>query len=274
MKSAFYLCVCLSAGALFADEVKLRDGTVIEGTILAENPDSIEIEIGSNESGTIHRILRIHASEISSWSSDKPRAGGEEGSGGMIPDSGAVHVDRMLREAEARMRDRRLEEGIAGFAQAAEAAVSNLDQLDPGQKAEALKLRAHALRLQLAAMEGKVAMLERQTEGVQDELDERTRALERAEARLQSDMADFNSDQQSRGVDIRTRRTQNELAERKEELKRRRAELNREQASVGYRIRELEAEKIRTETQMVLVEERVDRVEDDAKAAERSARGR
>ncbi|MEX2606315.1 MAG: hypothetical protein WD708_03135 [Kiritimatiellia bacterium] len=274
MKSILYVCACLLAGAGFADKVELRDGTVIEGSILAENPDSIEIEIGSNEQGTIQRILRIHASEISSWSSDSPRTAEDDGDGGMTPVSGAEHVERMLREAEDLMRARRLDEGIAAFGQAADAAIGNVDTLGPVEKAEALKLRAHALRLQLAAMDGKVAVLKTRTEGVQDELDNRSRQLKRDEERYAQDRSDFNRERQSGGVDIRSRQAQKELDSRLEDLERRRLLLTREQDTIGTRIRELEAERVRTLTQMELVKERVDRAEDDAKAAVRNARRR
>ncbi|MDA3874391.1 MAG: hypothetical protein PF795_10595 [Kiritimatiellae bacterium] len=267
-------CILLSVETGFADKVELRDGTVIEGSILAENPDSIEIEVGSNEQGTIHRILRIHASEISSWSSDSPRTAGADDSEGMIPVSGVEHVERMLRDAEALMQARRLDEGIAAFGQAADASVGNLDALEPDEKAKALKMRAHALRLQLAAMEGKVAVLENQTEGVQDELKKRAEALKREDARLASDFANFNQGSQSGGVDLRSRQAHNELVSRQEALERRRHLLTREQDSIGTRVREIEAERVRTLTQMDLVEERVDRAEDDARTAERRIRRR
>lgn len=276
MKFTLLCCICtlLAVGSGFADKVELRDGTVIEGLILAENPDSIDIEIGSNERGTIRRILRIHASEISSWSSDSPRTPGEDGVAGMTPSSGAEHVERMLREAEALMQAHRLDEGIAAFGQAADASVGNLEALAPAEKVQALKLRAHALRLQLAAMEGKVAILGSRTKSAQDDLNERRREFDQDVVQLDRDKADFNRNRPSGSVDIRTRQAHNELVSREEELKRRREMLTREQDSVGIRARELEAERVRTLTQMDLVKERVDRAEDEARSAERSLRRR
>ncbi len=274
IKRVFYMRACLSAGLLLADKVELRDGTVIEGTILVENPESIDIEIGSNENKTIQRILRIHASEISSWSSNTPRTVGLEGDGGLTLVSGSEQVERMLREADAMVQDRRLDEGIAAFGQAADASIGNLDSLGPLEKSGALKVRAHALRLQLAAMEGKVAVLENQTKGVQKELDKRWEKLEREEAQLDRDKSDFNRERQSGGVDLRTRQAQNELVSRQETLERQRLLLTREQDTVGSRVRELEGDRVRTLTQIELVKERVDRTEDDARAAERSLRRR
>lgn len=269
-----FASLAVSAGIGFADTVQLRDGTGIEGTILVENPDSIDIEIGSNERGTIRRILRIHASEISSWSSDTPRSADTGDTGGMTPSSGVGQAERMLREAEALTRAGRLDEGIATFGQAADAAVGNLEAVEPAQKVEALKLRAHALRLQLAAMEGKVAILESRTKTAQDNLDEKTGQLKQDEDQLARDKADFDRNRPSGSVDIRTRQAHNELVSREEELKRRRLLLNREQDSIGIRARELEAEQVRTLTQMELLKERADRANDEARAAERSLRRR
>jgi hypothetical protein len=278
MKLFLVVCSLLLTVPLFADKVELRDGTLFEGTILTENPDSIEIEIGRNDRGTIRRVLIIHASEIKTWESDSPRTSsaeeGTEEETGMVAVAGVDHVGRMLREAEAKLRDRQVDEGIQLFGQAADTAVDGINRLEPEAKVEALNLRAHALRLQLAALEGKVTILEGQSKSVQDDLDSRKQRLSRDTDTLTRDRADFNGERGSGSVDLRTRKAHNELVAREEELDRRRAALEQEQAAVGTRVRELEIEQLRTQNQMEIVKERAEQAQNNARTSERNLRRR
>jgi len=257
-----------------ADYVQLKNGTRIEGRILAENADGLEIEVGANETGTIRRVLIIHSSEISTWAADEQKRVVESDRRTVNRLAGSDYVKRLLAEAEQKIDDRQYDRGIDEFQQAAEIATQNLDELEGEEKLEALNLRAHALRLALAALEGKVELIENETDGVQDELDERKDKWVEDWDQLQDDKRDYERRGGTRRVELGSRRSTNDFVEREEALKIEKAKIDHAIRTVGVLVEELERRKVEAEAKIKLIEERVDQAEDEAKIAEREARRR
>lgn len=264
----------VAVGALFfvlrADYVELKNGTRIEGRILAENEDSLEIEVGANEAGTIRRVLIIHSSEIGTWAADAEARVARNPEKSVTRLAGTDYVKRLLAEAERKINDRKFDEGIEEFQQAAEIATRNLDQLPSEEKVEALKIRAHALRLAQAALEGKLELIETQTEGVEEDLEDRMDKWKDDWDQLRDDKEDAQKDDRRRRVELGSRRETNDFVEREEELTLRKARLDREVATLGPRLQEYEVMRVQTEAQIEMVKERVDQAEEEADDAEKA----
>lgn len=259
---------------LCADVIELKDGTRIEGLILAENQDSLEIEIGKNDAGTIRRVLIIHSSEIASWVADQQGRVLRESGAEVNRLGGAAYIERLLRDAEKEIDRGQYDRGIEQFGEAAELAVKHLEAMSTRDKSEALKLRAHALRLQLAALEGKVESIEKRTRGVRGEMEEQEKKLEKEIEDYKKDKADFVEDREKQSIQLGERHKQNDLVKREEELLRKQYLFKERQAAVEKGLAEFEGELIKAQTQIKLTEERVEQAEDDAKAAEREVRRR
>jgi hypothetical protein len=271
------LCLCwMGVTPLFlsADVIALKNGTRIDGKILAENEDSLEIEIGKNETGTIRRVLIIHSSEIASWAADQEGRMLKESGGEVHRLGGTAYIERLLQEAEGEIGEGQYDRGIQQFGEAADLAVSQLDGLAPADKAEALKIRAHALRLQLAALEGKSEWIDKKNDGVVEEMDSARKKLEKEIEELKDAKADFQNEREKENIQLGQRHKQNDLVKREEELLQKQYLFKERQAAVEKGMAEFEKEQVKTKTQIKLVQERVDQAEDDAKAAERELRKR
>jgi hypothetical protein len=254
---------------VMADIVELKNGTRIEGLILADNDESIEIQVGQNETGTIRRVLIIHSSEISTWAADKEGRVIGEKDRSVTRLSGTDYVRRLLAEAEDKINQSKFDEGIEEFQEAADVATANLDQLEGKEKVEALEIRAHALRLALAGLEGKVKMIDQRTEGVQDELDDWQDKWEKNWSQLQDEIRDSKRDGGTRRVELGKAREQNDFVKREQDLRAEKANINKALRTMGPQLREFETLKVQTEAKIALVKERVDQAEDEAKNAER-----
>lgn len=258
-----------------ADIVELQDGTRIEGTILAENPDSIEIQVGANETGTIRRVLIIDSSEIRTWMADAAGRLPESGAGQVTRLGGTAYIDKLISEAQKKIDGLEYDAGIREFGEAADVASRDLEKLDAGERLQMLELKAYALRLQLAALEGKEEMLEDSTEGVEDKLDGMQRDLDRDRRDYENDLEVYREQQeQNRYTQIGSRRRQSELDVRAKDLERRQQSLASLRQRSLTRLQQMQQELAQTTMQIELAEERVDRAEDEVKSAERAARGR
>ncbi len=262
------------SSVLRADYVELKSGTRIEGRILAENADGLEIEVGANEAGTIRRVLIIHSSEISTWAADSRKRVPEKDRQTVNRLAGSDYVKRLLAEAERKVDDRKFDMGILEFQQAAEIATQNLDELQGEEKLAALNLRAHALRLAVAALEGKVELIENETDGVKEELEERKDKWERDWDQLQDEIKEYQRRGGTKRVELGSRRSTNDFVQREEELRIEKGSIDHAIRTVGVRVEELERMKVEAEAKIKLLEERVDQAEDEAKEAEREARRR
>lgn len=271
------VCLCwmgVTPMFLNADVIELKNGTRIDGLILAENEDSLEIEIGKNDTGTIRRVLIIHSSEIASWAADQEGRILKESGGEVHRLGGTAYIEKLLQEAEGQINAGNYDQGIQQFGEAADLSVRQLDGLEPVDKVEALKMRAHALRLQLAALEGKTEYIENRTDGVEEEMKIRKKQLE-------DDIADFKKDKEKKenetpkySVELGRRHTQTDLGKREEELLQRQIIMNTQIPKVEAMLANYQNELTKTATQIKLVEERVDQAEKAAKAAERELRKR
>jgi hypothetical protein len=263
----------LGVVALHADVVELQDGTRIEGTILAENPDSIEIEIGANERGTIRRVLIIDASEIRTWMADKANRSTQRNAGEVNRLGSREYIERLIREAQQKTEAGELDAGIEAFGHAADLAAQDIESMEPAKQVELMELRAHATRLQLAALKGKEHMLEESVDGVEDKLEDMQKDLERDIEEYRRDLSRHQEaiidDPESR---FGSSAMKAELDRREEELKRRQTEFVSLRQRTLERLRQKEEELAQTVMRMELAEERVDKAEDDAKRVERSLR--
>jgi hypothetical protein len=257
-----------------ADIVELQDGTRVTGVILAENEDSIEIEIGTNERGTIRRVLIIDASEIRTWRADhsgRPDSSSENGTVQRL--SGKTHIERLIREAQQKVDEGKLDEGIREFAAVATLAAEEADQLEPADRPEMLELRAYASRLHLAALEGKENMLEERVE----ETEER---LEDLQSRLEDEIEEYQQDRREYERDVAgnpegrfgTNSVQRELSRREADLKERQAQFAPFRQRTLQQLAEMKAELLHTTTQIELTEKHVEQAEDTAKEARRALR--
>jgi len=274
MRIGLFAIMAILAATASADYVELKNGTRIDGRILAENDDGLEIEVGANEAGTIRRVLIIHSSEIATWAADAEGRIARKEEATVTRLTGTDYVKRLLAEAEKKINDRKFDEGIGEFQAAAEIATRNLDDLEGGEKVEALKIRAHALRLAQAGLEGKLDLIESQTEGVEEDLKDRMDKWEDDWDQLRDEKRDAERDTRRRKVELGSRRETNDFVEREEELKIRKARLDREIATLGPRLQEYEVMRVQTEAQIEMVKERVDQAEEEAKDAERVYRRR
>lgn len=270
------LCACLmgTALAVSADVIELKDGSRIEGIILSEHENSLEIEVGQNDRGTIRRVLIIHSSEISSWVADKEGRVLKESGAEVNRLGGTAYVEHLLQKAEQEIKSGNYDRGINQFGDAADLAVKNVEELSPADKAEALKIRAHALRLQLAALEGKCDALDKKTDGVREELSSARKKLDKEIEDFKKDQAAFREDNDKQKIQLGERHKQTDLVKREEELLLKQYLLNERQAAVEKALGDNETEKVKTQTQIKMVEERIDQAEDAVKAAERAARTR
>ncbi len=271
------LTILFSAIALHlsADIVELRDGSRLEGRILAEKEDGLELEIGRNEAGTIRRVLLIHRSEIRSYAADQQgRLSGQEGEP-VTRLSGREYVQRLLREAESKVAAKDFEAAILQFQQAADIAGQTEPDATPEDRVEALEQRAHALRLLQAALEGRLKFLEGRAAGGQDSLDDQRKALERQWADLRDEKEELRREQPERRTELgRHNPKASDLAEREQNLRLQIAALNQRQFEASELTRRVEEEKNRTEAQIQLVEERVKMAENEARNARRDLRHR
>jgi cell division protein FtsL len=275
IRLSWTLVACL--GLLQADYIELRDGRRIDGRILAENPDGLEIEIGANEAGTIRRVLIIHASEIATWAADERErvAGSRERTVNRL--AGTDYVKRLMDDAESKIREQRFDEGILGFQEAAEIATRNLDELEGREKVAALKIRTYALRMSLAAMEGKLEMIKTRMKTSEDRLDERIDQWEDAWKELQKEIRDAErSNERPEQVELGARfsRAPNDFEEREQRLNQRKAILDQEKSLQGVQKEKFEMMSVQTKAQVELVKERIDQAEDEVKDAERALRRR
>lgn len=267
-------CCGLAALGLRADYIQLKDGSRIEGRILAENEDGLEIQVGANEAGTIRRVLIIHSSEISTWASDAEGPVPREDGKTVTRLAGSDYVKRLLDDAERKVNARNFDEGVAGFEEAAEIATRHLDDLESEEQVEALKLRAHALRLARASLEGKLETLESHAEGLEDTMEARRDKWEEDWNQFEADKKQAEREDRHRKVELGSRRSGNEFEQREEALRRRKDRLDRQEESLADRLRELKVLYVQTEAKIELVDERIDRAEDEVKDVERAWRRR
>ena len=267
-------CSLLALAGARADYIQLKDGNRIEGRILAENEDGLEIQVGANEAGTIRRVLIIHSSEISTWAADAEGRVTRKEEKTVTRLAGSDYVKRLLDDAEALIDQRKFDEGVAGFEGAAEIATRHLDDLADEDKVEALKLRAHALRLALAALVGKLDTIKSHAEGLKETMEARKDQWEEARDALEDDKSRAEREERRRRVELGSRRSIDEFEQREEELKIRKERLDRQEEELTGRLRALDELYVQTEAKIELVKERVDRAEDEVKDVERALRRR
>jgi len=272
LKAVLLLFTALLSPA--ADVVELRDGRRLQGTLVRENSEGLEIEVGRNEAGTIRQILAIDASEIRSWSVGSREGDREAGAELQQVMSGADEVEELIEKAVAAVRARNLDQAISLYRQAAGAARSDLDSDPTPERAERLSLHAHALRMQRTAMNSKVEDLSSREESLQNRLEERKREWQRDSDRLERDRREFESRREREGVTLRTRQEQSELNAREEELEQRRLEIRRDERTLERHVDEVEQELRQLRAEMDLLQERIRRAENEARTAEREARRR
>ena len=269
------ILVALSQASLLADVVELVDGTRIEGTILAENADSIEIEIGTNAAGTIRRVLIIDAREIRTWMANKegPRASREPQ---QVQRSGSKeYIERLILEAQREIDVLNYDAGIAEFGQAAELAVKDVESLPLRDQSEMFNLHAHAFRMQLAALEGKENMLEERTKTLEDKVEEVQKQFEEEMKQFEDDKKDYEDKVgKIKHGELGTRRKINEIQEREQQLKIKEGRVVAFQNQSLLQIDQMEKDLLQTQMQIELTKERVDRAEDEAKRAEKASRKR
>lgn len=270
--------LCCAAGFtswISADMVELLDGTRIEGKILAENENSIEIEIGTNAKGTIRRVLIIDSTEIRTWMADREGRTTKAPVNEVNRLSGSVYVNRLITEAQRKIDLKQYDEGIEEFGQAAELAGNELEKLPVDEQAEMLGVKAYALRLQLAALEGKENALQSNAKKTEERLEEMKKGYEDDLKQWEEDKKDYDRQlAEKRHVGLGTRRKDSTIDLRKQELDRREVQLtgliNRNDVFQA----ELQKDLRQTQMQIGLAKERVDRAEDEAKDAEKRARKR
>lgn len=267
----------LSVGVLsiYADYVQLRDGRRIEGRIVEERPDAIHIETQRNEAGTIRQIVIIAASEISTWSSDTPRAplAGEEAAEPaerFQAQSGTAYIERMLREAELMVLQKEFDPALERFQGAANAAGEGLDALTPEQRADSLELRANALRLLGAALDGKLDHLAMLATGREEQVRAEQRRLRREWDQLQAEMLQ----ETQRRVELGGRHRTNLLEDREKDLREQIDFLNTRETQVADFQRRVEEERVLTETHRRLNRERIQQATRAATDARRHAQRR
>lgn len=274
MMSRIGLVMFLSlSGVLCADYVQLRDGRRIEGRIVEERADAIHIETQRNEAGTIRQILVIDATEISAWNSDAPVASGEEAGGaGFEVKAGGAYVERLLREAEAKVLAKEFDGAIGLFQQAADAAGEGVEAMNLPERAEALELRAHALRLLGAALEGKLDHLEMLGSGQEEQFRAEQRRLRREWDVLQGEILEERQRRdEERRVELGSRRVATELEEREVVLREQIERMNAREVRMAELLRELEAERVKTEAHVRLNAERTEQATRAAAEARREA---
>lgn len=259
--------------ALPADVVELLDGTRIEGTILAEHADRIEIQVGTNETGTIRRVLIIDGSEIRTWMADAAGRGGASSAPEVNRLGTRQYIDRLLEEAQQKINAEDYDAGIREFGEAADIAGRDLDKLEPADQVAMLEVKAHAHRLQLAALKGKQKLLEEGLESMEDTLEKLQKDLEQEITRYQNDREDFEQRLTEENMGrLGFRRAQKELDEREADLKRKQNQFASFRQNSLARSQEMKRDLAQTEIQIGLAEERVERAEDEAKRMERSSR--
>lgn len=264
----------LGVTLLQADVIELKDGTRIDGRILAENEDSLEIEVRKNETGTIRYVMIIHSSEVSSWVADQEGRISREKGVEVNRLAGTDYVKQLINEANQEIDRGNYDKGIEEFGIAADLATQKLDRLDGQEKVDALKVRAYALKLQLAALEGKEESIEKKTDGVQEEMEEREKELKKDFEDFEQDKEDYQEDFKKNKVQLGERHVKSDLVKREEELEQRRIQFIQTAARVERALAEYAEELIQTRTRIKLAEERVEQAEDDAKDAEKSLRRR
>ncbi|WFB35135.1 hypothetical protein P3T73_13295 [Kiritimatiellota bacterium B12222] len=270
----YILAGVLCSPWLFADVIDLKDGTRVEGLILAENDDSLEIEVGQNESGTIRRVLIIHSSEVKSWMADK-EGRIQRGKGDEVERlDGKAYVEKMMDAAEEEIGKGHYNKGIEQFNAAADLAILNLDDKEPAQQLESLELRELALRLQLAALEGKSESLEKRAKGLEDEVKARRKRLDREIEEYKEDKEDLADERNEQNIQLGQRHKQSDLVQREEELLQRQNILLQQEAEVTKMLNEYDSEQLKTQTQIKLTKERVEEAENKSRLAERNLRRR
>ena len=268
------LCLICLHSFLFADVIDLKDGTRIEGRILSENEDSLEIEIGQNETGTIRRVLIIHSSEVSSWVADGEGRVLKQKNEDVDRLDGKKYIEKLIKDASEEIDQGNFEAGVNQFEKAADLAVVDLDKKELSQKVESLSMRELALRLQLSAMEGAMDALVFRTDGLQEALEDKQKALEKDISEYRRDKRNQEREIEEESAQLGSRFMKSDLQIRESRLLKRKAELDKEATSVESRLKQTEVEKMKIETKIKLAEHQLERTEDDLKAAERSLRRR
>ena len=268
------LCLICLHSFLFADVIDLKDGTRIEGRILSENEDSLEIEIGQNETGTIRRVLIIHSSEVSSWVADGEGRVLKQKNEDVDRLDGKKYIEKLIKDASEEIDQGNFEAGVNQFENAADLAVVDLDKKELSQKVESLSMRELALRLQLSAMEGALDALVFRTDGLQEALEDKQKALEKDISEYRRDKRNQEREIEEESAQLGSRFMKSDLQIRESRLLKRKAELDKEATSVESRLKQTEVEKMKIETKIKLAEHQLERTEDDLKAAERSLRRR
>jgi len=271
----FLICVLfysLGGHFLLADVVELQDGTRIEGTILAENPDSIEIQVGSNEAGTIRRVLIIDASEIRTWMADAARrtSGREENAVRHL--DGKAYVEKLLSEAQLKIDRKDFTSGIREFGQAAEVAGKDVDKLDPADRVGMLRLKVNAYRLQLAALKGNENYLSESIDVLEDRLDELEDAYEDDVDKYEEAKSTMEVELDPTRQEIGQRFTQDDLARLEQNMAQRTRQYRAARKTLRDNIADLKRQILETEMSMELSEEYEDQASDELKTAERSRR--
>jgi hypothetical protein len=256
-----------------ADVVELKDGTRIEGIILNETQKSLEIQIGANPAGTIRRVLVIDASEIKSWLADAEGRVSKD-AGEVLRLEGNAYVDRLIREAELKVGEKDFTAAIRQFQEAAEIAGRDVGVADTEDKVRALELRAHAYRLLAATLDGKIEMLESRIDAGADGYRDERRALEKEWEDLQGEIEDSKKRLEGpRKAELGSRHFPTDLQKREDDLRLRIHDLKVREQNLAQQTSLYEVERIKTEAEKRLAEERVDEAESVAKKA-RAALGK
>lgn len=274
MNSRILVLAALSPLALWADVVELRDGTRIDGVILSENETSLEIQIGANPAGTIRRVLIIDASEIKTWAADAERRV-RRPEGEVLRLEGNAYVERLIRDAQAKVGDKDYDAAITQFREAAETASLDTGEADTEDKVASLELSAHAYTLMETTLEAKLEMLESKSAGLKDGVKEERKRLEKAWDELQEEVEKDKKEREGpRRAELGARHIATDLQKREEELRLEIDQLRLREGRVESYLTQIEEERIATDAQRRLAAEQVEKAEDQAKLARRNLRKR
>ncbi len=270
MRTKYLTLILAGLSLLNADYIDLRDGRRLEGLILEEKPEALTIEVGRNPEGTIRQVLIVHASEIRSWAADEARRTLEEDGAPVERMDPKEYVERLLRDAEQLVGRKEYDVAVVRFQEAADLAVKEVPGQTPEQRVEALELRAHALRLLGAALDGKLRHLDTLARGGEEDLRAERRRLEREWQELEADKERAERERAgTQVVELGRRFTRDNFKDRETDLRNQIARLNKTEGQSTEFRRQIEAEKVRAESQRNLNRERISQAETQAREARR-----
>lgn len=260
-----------------ADEVKLKSGAVIEGQILSETQHEVQVMVARNRAGTIKTLKIINREEVSSMSRGAatvrfvdeptgPRASTPETPTGEDEEEMNLEkVEDYLEQSDGLLSQGKYDEAITRFNTVASSEkLENLAETGvTDEAAEALDLRIRAYKLWAIALEGKAEHQEEAQDNAKEQIEDKLRDAKQKLRDRERDEERNDRDRSNRRIEMRSRQYAPGATTPIEDFEQELLYWEAQQDKFTEWASRNELDILNMESEIELIEEKVDQLEDD-----------